>query len=239
MSKKYPDDQYELVYENDLLQIKCHDCKGRLYKVHYQNCDVSNLEFHARSTVHADKVEKRIAEAGGKVKLTNDVKKRQEILESAKKTAPHRFRKSYSRHMVPIHPAAPKGSAPQHPGSTWNTPPHQEMSQQLRTHSQYQHSSTSDQNSLNSQMDFQLDSPTGSPPTPRQFIGGFNENGHTSSKVQQLESRVEALELENNAHEQTIAVLQSKLRTQQQVIGTHQSVIKDLIQRVEALERNE
>ncbi|KAJ8070821.1 hypothetical protein OCU04_001182 [Sclerotinia nivalis] len=237
LSEKYPDDQYELVYENDLLQIKCHDCKGRMYKVHYQNCDVSNMEWHAKSTVHADWVEKRIAELGGEARLTDEVKKRREALEAARKTAPHRFRKSYSRPVAPVQPAAPRNPAPQHPGSTWNALLLREMSQQLRTNSQHQQTPMPDQNTTNARQYLELDSPSGTPPSPSLIIEDFSQNERSSSKIQQLESRVQGLELENIAHERTISVLQNKLRTQQQVNNTHQSVIKDLILRVQALEQ--
>lgn len=237
LSERYPDDQYKLVYENDLLQIKCHDCKGRLYKVHYQNCDVSNMEWHAKSTVHADRVETRIAELGGEAKLTDEVKKRRQALESARKTAPGRFRKSYSRPAAPFQPAAPRNSAPQHPGSTWNASLLRDMSQQLRTNSHHQQSSMPEQNTPKIRQDYELDSPSGTPPSPSHIAEDFNQNERSSSKIQQLESRVQSLELENIAHERTISVLQNKLRTQQQVNNTHQSVIKDLILRVQALEQ--
>ncbi|CAD6447029.1 26bff764-6e7e-4804-a9d2-98259c1cd7f7 [Sclerotinia trifoliorum] len=237
LSERYPDDRYELVYENDLLQIKCHDCKGRLYKVHYQNCDVSNMEWHAKSTVHADRVETRIAELGGEAKLTDEVKKRRQALESARKTAPQRFRKPYSRPVATFQPAAPRNSAPQHPGSIWNASLLRERSHQLRTSSQHKQSSIPEQSTPNIRQDFELDSPSGTPPSPSLIVEDFSQNERSSSKIQQLESRVQSLELENIAHERTISVLQNKLRTQQQVNNTHQSVIKDLILRVQALEQ--
>ncbi|TEY61604.1 hypothetical protein BOTCAL_0166g00090 [Botryotinia calthae] len=236
---KYPDDQYELVYENELLQIRCHDCKGRLYKVHYQNCDVSNMEWHAKSTVHANRVEERVAEAGGEARLTDGVKHRREALEAAKRTAPQRFRKAQSRSAVSKSSVTQLHSAPQIPGSTWNVPLNQENSQQRRTNSQYQPSSTPDQVRLSNQQRFELDSPSATPPTPRLIFEETNQHESPYPGMKQLELRVEGLEIENSAHERTIAVLQNKLRTQQQINNTHQSVIKDLILRVQALEQKE
>ncbi|KAI9645506.1 SWI/SNF chromatin-remodeling complex subunit [Ciborinia camelliae] len=239
LSERYPDDQYELVYENELLQIRCHDCKGRLYKIHYQNCDVSNMEWHAKSTVHADRVERRIAEAGGEATLTDGVKKRRAALEAAKKTAPHRFRRSQARPVTSIQPAVPTNPAPQHPGATWNASLLREMSQQLRSNGQYQQSPTPGQNPHNAPQEFELDSPSGTPPSPRYTVEETTQNGLPLPRMQQLESRVQSLEQENNAQERTISVLQNKLRTQQQVNNTHQSVIKDLILRVQALEKKD
>ncbi|KAA8574668.1 hypothetical protein EYC84_003918 [Monilinia fructicola] len=213
LSERYPDDQYELVYENDLLQIKCHDCTGRLYKIHYQNCDVSNMEWHAKSTLHADRVEKRIAERGGEVKLTDDVKKRREALEAAKKTTPHRFRRVEPKPVAPIQPAAPENPTPQHPWAAWNPSLLREISQQLRPNDQYQQPSHPGRVLHNGQHESELDSPN--------------------------ESRIHRLEQENIAQERTISMLENKLRTQQQVNNTHQSVIKDLILRVQALEKKD
>ncbi|KAF7899272.1 uncharacterized protein EAF01_008485 [Botrytis porri] len=237
LREKYPDDQYELVYENNLLQIRCHDCKGRLYKVHYQNCDVSNMEWHAKSTVHANRVEERLAEAGVEARLTDGVKYRREALEAAKRTAPQRFRKPQPRSVASGPSVTQPHSAPQHPGSTWNVPLNQEISQQPRANNQYQLSPTPDQVRLSNQQRFELDSPSATPPTPQLIFEESNQHELPYPRIKQLESRVEGLELENNAHERTISVLQNKLRTQQQVNNTHQSVIKDLILRVQALEQ--
>ncbi|KAF5876265.1 putative swi-snf complex subunit protein [Botrytis fragariae] len=237
LREKYPDDQYELVYENDLLQIRCHDCKGRLYKVHYQNCDVSNMEWHAKSTVHANRVEERLAEAGVETRLTDGVKYRREALEAAKRTAPQRFRKPQPRPVVSRPSVTQMHSAPQHPGSTWNVPLNQEISQQPRTNSPYQPSSTPDQIRLTNHQIFELDSPSATSPTHRLIFQESNQHESPYPRIKQLESRVKGLELENNAHERTISVLQDKLRTQQQVNNTHQSVIKDLILRIQALEQ--
>ncbi|KAF7927948.1 hypothetical protein BELL_0066g00230 [Botrytis elliptica] len=234
---KYPDDQYELVYENDLLQVRCHDCKGRLYKVHYQNCDVSNIEWHAKSTIHANRVEERLAEAGVEARLTDGVKYRREALEAAKRTAPQRFRKPQPRPVVPRPSVTQLHSAQQHPGSTWNVSLNQEISQQPRTKIQYQPSSTPGQVRLSNQQRLESDSPSATPPTPRLVFEDSNRYESPYHRIKQLESRVEGLELENNAHERTISVLQDKLRTQQQVNNTHQSVIKDLILRVQVLEQ--
>ncbi|ATZ47120.1 hypothetical protein BCIN_02g04370 [Botrytis cinerea B05.10] len=239
LREKYPDDQYELVYENELLQIRCHDCKGRLYKVHYQNCDVSNMEWHAKSTGHANRVEERLAESRGEARLTDGVKHRREALEAAKRTAPQRFRKPKSRSAVPRSSVTPLYSAPQNPGSTWHVPLNQEISQQSRTNSQYQPSSTPDQVRLSNQQRFELDSPSATPPTPRLIFEESNQHESPYPGIKQLELRVEGLEIENSAHERTITVLQDKLRTQQQINSTHQSVIKDLILRVQALEQKE
>lgn len=236
MSERYPDDQYEIVYENELLQIRCHDCKGRLYKVHYQNCDVSNVEWHAKSTVHADRVERRITETGGQATLTDGVKKRREALKAAKKAAPHRFRRPQPRPVASTQPAVPKNSTPQNPGSTWNASLLREMSQQLRPNGHYQQSPTPGQNPQSIRQEYELDSPSGTPPSPSLIVEELTHDG-LPPNMQQLESRLQGLEQENIAQERTISVLQNKLRTQQQVNNTHQSVIKDLILRVQALEK--
>ncbi|RAL60389.1 hypothetical protein DID88_000165 [Monilinia fructigena] len=239
LSERYPDDQYEIVHENDLLQIRCHDCKGRLYKIHYQNCDVSNMEWHAKSTIHADRVEKRIAEGGGEVKLTDDVKKRREALEAAKKTAPHRFRRVQPKPVVPIQPAVPENLTPQHPWATWNPSLLREISQQLRPNDQYQQSSHPGRVPHNAQQESELNSPSGTPPSPRLVVEEPTQKGRHIPTFPQLESRIQRLEQENIAQERTISVIQNKLRTQQQVNNTHQSVIKDLILRVQALEKKD
>ncbi|KAF7943022.1 hypothetical protein EAE96_010968 [Botrytis aclada] len=237
LREKYPDDQYELVYENDLLQIRCHDCKGRLYKVHYQNCDVSNLEWHAKSTVHANRVEERLAEAGCEARLTDGVKYRREALEAAKRTAPQRFRKPQPRPVVPGPSVTQLSSAQQHPGSMWSVPLNQEIFQPSQKNSQYQPSSTPDQVQLSNQQRCELDSPSATSSTHRLIFEDSNQHESPHPRIKKLELRVESLELENNAHERTIAVLQNKLRAQQQVNNTHQSVIKDLVLRVQALEQ--
>ncbi|QSZ33662.1 hypothetical protein DSL72_005230 [Monilinia vaccinii-corymbosi] len=239
LSEKYPDDEYELVYENDLLQIRCHDCKGRLYKIHYQNCDVSNMDWHAKSTVHADRVEKRISDAGGEAKLTDEVKKRREALEAAKKTAPRRFRKSQPKPVVPIQPAVARNPAPQQAWATWNPSLLRQISQQLPPNGQYQNSPQPSRIPHNPHQNTELDSPSGTPPSPQLVVEEPIQKGRHLPNLHQLESRMQSLEQENVAQERTISVLQNKLRTQQQVNNTHQSVIKDLILRVQALEKKD
>lgn len=236
--EKYPDDLYELVYEDDLTQIKCHDCKGRLYKIHYQNCDVSNMEWHAKSTVHADRVERRIAGMGRQLTLTECVKKRHEALEAARRIAPERFRKAYQKPINSIQPPAQKPAPRRHP-TPWNAELRRETSEQFPMNDQYQQHPKPSEKSYSAQQEYELKSPSGTPPPSRNIVVDSTPNGAPIPAIQQLQWRIGELEQDRKSSERIISTLKDKVHNQQQVNNTHQAVIRDLILRIQVLEKRD
>ncbi|KAJ8071759.1 hypothetical protein OCU04_002075 [Sclerotinia nivalis] len=95
LNSKYPNDDLELVFEDNEPRFKCHDCTERLYKVSpHHNC-TQNIEKHVESATHADKVESRMARTGEKPIGTTYVEERKQRLHLIRGKDPHSSRWTY------------------------------------------------------------------------------------------------------------------------------------------------
>ncbi|KAM3077087.1 hypothetical protein ACMFMF_005003 [Clarireedia jacksonii] len=246
LCKRYPDDIYEVVYINDALSIRCHDCIHRLYKVHFANRDVSNIEFHAKATGHTQRVENRLKEAGRQPIITTEVEQRKIALENAKKIVLRRGGPAAfpGAHQPPsasayFPPQKPKKSAravaaPANDNSPQAYPPDGSLQSATPEGARTQEYESPGADSPN----YATFSAT--QVTNEHFTAGpsHDETADPISRIRNLESRIRGLEQECIDQTRTIDTLHIKLRSQQQVENTHQAVIRDLVHRVQSLEEN-
>ncbi|PQE29039.1 pigment biosynthesis Ayg1 protein [Rutstroemia sp. NJR-2017a BBW] len=233
LCKKYPDDIYEVVYINDALLIRCHDCTHRLYKVHFSNRDVSNIEYHAKATLHSQRVEDRLREAGRQAIITPEVQQRRLALENAKKVV---RRKGGPAAFPGAHqPASASLYFPPQKKPTKVVPPPSTISvrgyqPEDSVHSVASEAAPGDEVNYGT---FSATRPMHEAPT----AGPSHDDTVTPvTRIRNLESRIMGLEQECVDQARTIDTLHIKLRNQQQVENTHQAVIRDMVQRVQSLE---